>query len=70
MAAFSAADKGGEGMLPFGAMRSCLEGCDLRLSANEVMGLLSMMSDTTPYADIATMAFKILRAIAAHGGVM
>ena len=70
MAAFSAADKGAEGMLPFGVMRSCLEACDLRLSPNEVMGLLSMMGDSTPYADIAAHAFKILRAIAVHGGVM
>ena len=67
IAAFSSADSDGVGVLPFSAMKACLEGCELGLSPNEVMGLLSLLSEDTPYSDLDALAFKILRSIATHG---
>jgi len=66
MEAFSAADTDGSGSLTFSAVRSCLEGCALELGSDEVMGLLSMLASDTPYSDLATYAFKVLRSIAAR----
>jgi len=64
MDAFAAADSEGSGVLPFPVMRQCLESCGLGFEPKEVMGLLSVLSDDTPYADLAFYAFKILRSIA------
>jgi len=61
---FAAADADGSGILPFQAIRSCLESSGLGFAPKEVMGLLSVMTDDTPYADLAHYAFKILRSIA------
>jgi len=63
MGAFMAADGDGVGVLPFHMMRSCLEMSGLGFSPKEVMALLSVLSDDTPYGDLAQYAFKILRSV-------
>ena len=64
MDVFTAADTSGSGVLPFATMRSCLESSGIGLNPKEVMGLLSVLTDDTPYADLASYAFKILRSLA------
>ena len=60
------ADAEGTGILSLSEVRSCLEDCELNLSASEVYALLSLLSDDTPYADLASLAFKILHSIATN----
>ena len=64
MDVFTAADGADAGVLPFPTMRSCLESSGIGLNPKEVMALLSVLTDDTPYADLATYAFKILRSVA------
>jgi len=61
MDVFSNADVSQAGVLPFAQMRVCLENCGLGFTVREVMTLLSVLNDDTPYMDLAQYAFKILQ---------
>ena len=63
MDVFAAADVDGGGVLSFPQMRNCLESSGLGFTPKEVMGLLSVLEDDTPYIDLASYAFRILRSI-------
>jgi len=65
MMAFQSADAEGSGYLAMSAMKMCLEETGM-FSPKEVNGLLSVLTDDTPYEDLAFYAFKIVKSISSY----